>query len=141
MYEACILHARADRALRAVVAQQLEHFDVTMTEWLMLGAVCSAPSGGYSMSKLAALLDVTMPQVTALIGNLTGNKLVRQKTQSKDRRSRHVIATAKGRAVLADVEKDINSAMRLWLADIPKTDLRTYLNIVHQLAHRRDTVK
>lgn len=134
MYESCILHARADRSLRSVIAKQLESFGITMTEWLLLGVASSSPKDGYSMSKIASILDVTMPQVTALVNALMHHGLVRQKTQSNDRRSRHVLVTVKGQNTLHKVESKIDQTMRLWLADIPKTQLRIYLDIVHKLA-------
>jgi hypothetical protein len=66
MYQACLLHSRADRALRLVIARQLDQFNVTMMEWLLMGAVSSGPKDGMTMSAVAAALDVTLPQVTAL---------------------------------------------------------------------------
>lgn len=134
MYEACLQHARADRALRTVVASQLEGLKITMMEWLLLGIVADGPEKGLSMSSVAQSLDVTLPQVTALVSNLVKQKLVKQKTQSYDRRSRHVIATAKGRALLDQVEASVGTAMREWLQDIPKSQLTAYMDTVKQLS-------
>lgn len=136
MYEACLLHARADRAMRGVVAHQLEGFKVTMMEWLLLGVVCAGPDKGLSMSGVAKELDVTLPQVTALVTSLVKLRLVKQKTQSHDRRSRHVIATQRGRLMLLDMETQIAKAMREWLEDIPQDELDTYFHVVRHLATR-----
>lgn len=134
MYEACLQHARADRALRAVVSGQLEGLKITMMEWLLLGIVANGPEKGLSMSAVAQSLDVTLPQVTALVSNLVKQRLVKQKTQSYDRRSRHVMATAKGKALLEQIEASVGSAMRNWLEDIPKQQLVAYFDTVKQLA-------
>lgn len=138
MYEACLLHARADRALRTVVAKQLESFKVTMMEWLLLGVVCNGPDKGLSMSTVAKSLDVTLPQVTALVSNLVKQRLAKQKTQSHDRRSRHVVATNRGRALLEDIEEAVTRAMKEWLNDIPREKLATYLDTVRILATRSE---
>lgn len=134
MYEACMLHARADRALRLVVARELEQFKVTMMEWLLLGVVVNGPDKGLSMSAIAQNLDVTLPQVTALVSNLIKEKLVKQKTQAHDRRSRHVTATPRGTLLLGDMEKAISSAMRDWVQDVPRDQLQEYLQTVKILA-------
>lgn len=138
MYEACLLHARADRALRTVVANELDRYKVTMMEWLLLGVVVGGPDKGLSMSAIAKSLDVTLPQVTALVTNLVEIKLVKQKTQAHDRRSRHVVATTKGKLLLTDMEEAIGVMMRDWLSDIPRDDLRIYLRTVKSLATRNE---
>lgn len=134
MYEMCLLHARADRALRTVVAKQLDEFKVTMMEWLLLGAVVGGPEKGLSMSTVATTLDVTLPQVTALVTNLVKLRLVKQKTQTHDRRSRHVVATNKGKILLGDMEQSIASAMEDWLKEVPSDQLGNYLDTVRVLS-------
>lgn len=129
-----MLHARADRALRLVVAQELEQYRVTMMEWLLLGVVVNGPVNGLSMSAIAHELDVTLPQVTALVTNLIKQKLVKQKTQTHDRRSRHVIPTPKGQDLLDSIEESIVSAMKEWVADVPRDKLQVYLETVKILA-------
>jgi DNA-binding MarR family transcriptional regulator len=137
MYEICLLHARTDRALRTVVANQLDEFKVTMMEWLLLGVVCGGPEKGLSMSTIAATLDVTLPQVTALVTNLIKLRLVKQKTQAHDRRSRHVVATNRGRILLGDMEQAIARAMEEWLKDIPKDQLDIYFKTIKQLSQQQ----
>ncbi len=137
MYELCLLHARADRALRLVVTKQLEQFKLTMMEWLLLGVVCGGPDKGLSMSSIAGTLDVTLPQVTALVANLAKQKFVKQKTQLHDRRSRHVLATKRGRVVLQGTEEAIGKALQQWLTDIPPEDLEVYLKTVRHLSDQQ----
>lgn len=134
MYELCLMHARTDRGLRTVVAKQLDEFKVTMMEWLLLGVVVGGPEKGLSMSTVATTLDVTLPQVTALVTNLVKLRLVKQKTQTHDRRSRHVVATNKGKILLGDMEQAIALAMEEWLKDVPREQLAVYLQTVKQLA-------
>ncbi len=134
MYEACLLHARADRALRTVVSSKLEGLNITMMEWLLLGIVVNGPEKGLSMSSVAHSLNVTLPQVTALVSNLVKQKLVRQKTQSYDRRSRHVMASPKGKALLEQIEISVGDAIKEWLKDIPETQLLAYMETVKHLA-------
>lgn len=137
MYEACLMHSRADRALRVVVSRQLEDFNVTMMEWLLMEVVCHGPKEGMTMSAVASGLDVTLPQVTALTASLTKAKLLKQKVSRQDRRSRRLICTSSGKKLLSDIEKAANDAFRDWMADIPDEQFDAYLKTVEILANRR----
>ncbi|HTE58020.1 MAG TPA: MarR family transcriptional regulator [Verrucomicrobiae bacterium] len=137
MSQACLLHSRADRALRVVVSRQLEQFDVTMMEWLLMSVVCNGPKEGMTMSAVASALDVTLPQVTALTASLTKSKLVKQKVSRQDRRSRRLICAPSGKRLVEETESAINKAMKDWTADIPPEQLKIYLATVELLAMRK----
>ena len=139
MYEACLLHSRADRALRVVVSRQLEHFNVTMMEWLLMGVVCAGAKDGMTMTAVASALDVTLPQVTALTSSLTKSKLVKQKVSRQDRRSRRLVCTPSGKRLVEDTEKAIAGAMKDWTKDIPREELEAYYKTVKHLANRRSS--
>jgi DNA-binding MarR family transcriptional regulator len=137
--ERFLLHARADRVVRAFVAKQLEPYQLTMMEWLLLGVVNSGPKDGVSMSAAAQTLDVTLPQITALANKLLGLKLIRQKTQSHDRRSRHILPTGKGKTALEDIEAAISNALEEWLAGFSKEQREQYLRNIQWLATHKYT--
>jgi DNA-binding MarR family transcriptional regulator len=137
MYQACLLHSKADRTLRVVVSKQLEQFDITMMEWLLMGAVHAGPKEGITMSAVASTLDVTLPQVTALTASLTKAKLLKQKVSPRDRRSRRLVVTPSGKSLLEEVESSVDSTFRDWLSDIPREQLDTYFETVKLLADRK----
>lgn len=139
MYEACLLHSRADRALRVVVSRQLEAFDVTMMEWLLIGVVCVGPKEGMTMTAVASALDVTLPQVTALTASLTKSKLIKQKVSRQDRRSRRLACLPAGKRLLEQTEAAIGKAMKGWTADVPRDQLMTYFDTVRHLANNKVT--
>lgn len=137
MYEACLLHSRADRTLRLIVAKQLDQYKITMMEWLLLGSVQKSQKEGVTMSSVAARLDVTLPQVTALTTGLTKNKLVKQKISRQDRRSRRLTVTPAGNKLLLMVEEEARKILQQWVADIPPEQLAAYLKTVEILANRK----
>lgn len=134
MYEACLMHSRADRALRLVVANALEEFNITMMQWLLLATVQKGPATGMRMKELAEALDVTMPQITALMNDLTKMKLAKQKINSSDRRSRRLSTTPLGKQHLQKIDKTINSVLKDWLEEVPTQDMNSYLATVKRLA-------
>lgn len=135
MYQACLLHSRAERVLKGLVSKQLESWDITRMEWLLLATV-SEPSkvaAGHTMGEVADKLDVRLSQLTALAGKLNESKLLAQAVAKHDRRTRYLKITPKGSKFLNDIEGDMRSAMRDWLAGIPREQLATYMQTVKQL--------
>lgn len=136
MYEALLLHSRADRALRLVVSNQLDRLNVTMMEWLLLATVQLGPKEGMTMTEVADKLDVTLPQVTALTVKLTKLKLVKQKVSREDRRSRRLVSTQEAFKLLESIEKEVRGAMRDWIGDLPEEQLSGYIKTVEVLGSR-----
>ena len=126
MYEICLLHARSDRAMRAIIAQRLESLGITMMEWLLIGVVSAGKGQGLTMSEIAGTLQVTLPQVTALVNKLLPLKLIKQKSASTDRRSRMVTVTSKGQLALDDANTALDTAMQSWLDGVSTEQLKMY---------------
>lgn len=137
MYQSCLLHSRADRAMRLVVSRRLEQFNVTMMEWLLMGVVQNGPKEGMTMTAVASALDVTLPQVTALTSRLTKLKLLKQKVSRQDRRSRRLAVTSAGKKLLEETESEVDGAMREWMSGIPDDQLTTYMETLEILADRK----
>jgi len=116
--------------LRAMVGNCLEQFKITMMEWLLLGVVGEAPKEGITLSHIADALDVSQPQVSALMDEVLSQRLVRQKVNKKDRRSRTVALTPKRARLVERIEAAITNHLKEWLAEIPKEQLQAYLNTI-----------
>lgn len=134
MYEVCLLHARADRATRALISERLAAQQITMMEWLLLGTVAGGSGQGLTMSEIAGSLHVTLPQVTALVNKLLPLKLIKQKSASSDRRSRLVTVTNKGQLTLDEANKALDIAMNDLLGGVPDDQLKAYLATLKQFA-------
>jgi MarR family transcriptional regulator for hemolysin len=135
-YQACILHARSDRNLRAIVASSLKEHKLTMNEWLLLALVAESDHG-YEMKEVATLLAVGQPHITALLKNLLKQKVLSQSSGESDRRTRIITVTAKGKRLLATIERKVRRCLRDWMADIPPDDLTVYLGVVFKLAQKQ----
>lgn len=134
MYEICLLHAQSDRSLRAAIASLLEESKITMMEWLLLGVVAAGPSKGMTMSEIAQSLNVTLPQVTALVNKLLPLKLVKQKSASTDRRSRLVSLTNKGQLVFNESSKLLDGAQPTIFSGSDAADMSSYTAMLARMA-------
>lgn len=135
IYELCLSHSHADRALRTIIAEQLQEARLTMMQWLLLGVLAEAPKQGLSMSEVAAKLGITLPQVTALTTDLTERRLAKLKTQSKDRRSRHALLTAKGEELLHSATKQVDTSLE---ALFPEEKRQAYVELVKTFIEKPD---
>ncbi len=135
MYQACLMHSRAERVLKGYVSRQLEVWDITRMEWLVLASVAETPQvdAGHTMGEIADQLDVRLSQLTALVTKMIATNLVTQKVAEHDRRTRYLAITPKGRKLLDEIETTMRSAMREWLGNIPKDRLAIYLRTVEEL--------
>lgn len=135
LFELSLLQTRASRNLRLPINRRLEEYNLTMMEWLVLSVAATGKTNGLSMTAVATALDVTMPQVTALCNKLVKMRLLRQKTQTSDRRSRHIILTAKGRSTLDNVNATLGSVRQELDKQLGSKDLATYKTLLNNLAH------
>lgn len=134
MYEVCLLHSKSDRLLRLVVSRELEPYNITMMQWLLLVTVSKGPNAGMRMTELSEQLDVTMPQITALMNDLVEQKLAKQKINSTDRRSRRLSITSAGKKRLEEIDGSVDDALNKWLLPVPENDLNGYFATLKKMA-------
>ncbi len=138
MYELCLLQIRADRAMRAVISQQLEFYDLDIMEWIALGAISSNAKYGFGMSEVAVILGVSLPQVTALATHLQESKFIRQEVLLSDRRGRQLIITPKGKRALMRLEELVAAALRTWIKNAPGKQFQDYIHLLDRRSKRTD---
>jgi DNA-binding MarR family transcriptional regulator len=136
MYEWCLMHARADRAMRTLVSERLAKQNLSIMEWLALNVVKAGPKEGVSMSQIADILDVTLPQVSALVNSLIKLNLVKQRVLVSDRRGRQVTPTLRGKRHLQKLENELSQALKLWSQEIPKNNLSAYIKTVTSFSEK-----
>lgn len=138
-HEKSLLVARSSRVIRSFLASEVEdgHSSVTFMEWLVLGLAVDSGSKGLTMSEAAAMLDVTLPQVTAIANRLIEHKLVVQKVEAKDRRARRLRATSKGKKIIRAKEEQITEAIREWLykdTGLTFDDMNHFFYVLNQIS-------
>lgn len=106
--EAFLQRVHQERAARQEVAPILARYDITLMEWLLLGAVARNEDRRVRMSNAAESLGVTLPQVTALANRVLESKLIRYKIDPKDRRARQLELTGKGLNALEYIEEALS---------------------------------
>src|SRR3990167_8292198 len=132
--EMYMMQIRADMVVRFMILKSLEPYGLTIMEWQTLCAVDDGPDNGLSMSRVASMLDITLPQVSALVANLIDKKLVKQRTNRKDRRNRTLSLTKKGKNYKSGADSNVEVATSKLFAVVQPGQLSEYQKTINQLA-------
>lgn len=134
-YKAAILQARAYRNLRNFMVRVLKNYDLTSTEWSILGTISDeAKNGGIRISQLAKLLDVETSFVTNMAKKLIKRDLATYAYDEDDGRVRLLIATDKAHLKVIEIESKLRKEMRLWLEDVDHKQLAIYINVLGKIS-------
>jgi len=98
---------------------------------VLAAAARSAPA---SQSALAQQLGIDRTVMTYLLDDLERTELVERRPAPTDRRTRHVVATTRGRGLLDDLAARLAQAEAHVLAGLPDSDQQTFKALLQRLA-------
>ena len=136
-YQAVILQARAYRTIRTFMVDILKRYNLTLTEWLMIGFVVDTNRNGARISDLADVLGVEMPVITNLVNRAEKTGWVTRSVDPDDKRAKRIVSTMEGREKACDIEGELQAATGDWLKDLDISMLDAYLSIVSSLATKQ----
>lgn len=117
-YVSGLLWAKANRAFRLRIGSSLEKYSLTLTEWALLGRLYESKSNGVHLADLAAALSVEPPLVTTMVSGLEKKGLVLRKEDIRDRRAKFIYLTEKGRAIVPEIEENVQQAVQKLLSGL-----------------------
>lgn len=100
------------RLRRTIYDQRLKSLGITRSQWWVLAHLSRKDSEGFMQVELARLLDVGKVTLGGLIDRLEDNGFVVRAPDKIDRRSKRVLMSAKGKALvdkLFNVSKGVNT--------------------------------
>jgi MarR family 2-MHQ and catechol resistance regulon transcriptional repressor len=133
-YEAAMRQSQAFRALSIFLTAELKQFDLSLSEWKLLGHL--SETNEMTPSEIAILLNVKLPISTRILKSLVLKKCIVRRISHKDNRVIHAHITKKGKNLVNEVEKHLRQEMKNFLSDIDRQDLETYLKVVVQLSRK-----
>lgn len=129
-----VQHYSAIRSLENLSNYYLKPVNLTLMEWLFLRIVFNGPDSGLPMSKIAEILTVSQPQVTAIINKLLPQKLVKQKISRQDRRVKTVVLTARGERLFNFVNSQIQDEMNRLAKKHTDKQIEAYEKVLSNIA-------
>jgi DNA-binding MarR family transcriptional regulator len=127
-YDSGLVQGKAYRILTTNITDVLLPYSISMPEWKLLGQL--AEGGNMKLAKLAELLAVEAPLVTALVDSLEKKGLVKRTSDPQDKRAKLIEATPKAMKILEELEPKVKAKARLLLDGISQDDLVTYLKVL-----------
>lgn len=135
-YQMMIAQSKAYRKVRAFMDITLHPYNLTITEWLIIGVAIDAGPTGIRISELAKTLGVEMPVITNLVHKATHTGWLRRIEDSDDKRARRVVMTHAGLDKACDIEGELNKATSPWLKDINTKSIKGYYEVIAELSQK-----
>ena len=133
-YQAAMIQSQAYRALANFMNKQLGEFQLSLSEWKVLGHLNE--SNVMTPSEISKLLNVKSPISSRLLKTLGAKGLLTRRKDKTDNRIFHITITPEGRGLVASVEKRLRASMKQFLADVDSNDLENYLKVLNLIAHK-----
>ena len=135
-YQAVISQARAFRVLRSFMTDVLQKYDITMTEWLMIGSALDKGAEGIRVSELAKTLGVEMPVITNLVHKAVAGGWVTSAIDTDDKRAKKIAVTEYCIEQACAIEGELLEGTKSWLDGVDKHMLKGYFEVVDALARK-----
>lgn len=133
-YQTVIAQARAYRKVRSFMDKTLKPYNLTITEWLIIGTAIDAGPTGIRISDIAKILGVEMPVITNLVHKATNTRWLRRIEDSEDKRARRVVMTHMGLEKACNIEGELKKATAPWLKDIDSHALKGFFEVIAELS-------
>jgi len=91
---------------------------------------------GMTQIELAEVLEVEPPTIGRLLDSLEAQRLIERRPVEHDRRAKQIVLTDEGRELASELIHIADELREAMLCDIPESDLRTAIGILHEVIKR-----
>jgi DNA-binding MarR family transcriptional regulator len=128
--EALLSIARTEAVTRERLDRVLAPHGLSMTQYNVLRILRGAGTNGLCRNEIGDRLISRMPDVSRLLDRMEAAGLVRRVRSTEDRRLVNTTLTAKGRALVDELDDDVAKAQEQQLGHMTKTQLRTLIDLL-----------
>jgi DNA-binding MarR family transcriptional regulator len=121
-YTSGLLFTRAHKAVRACIYVVLGKYQLTPSQWAILGNTVQAPEG-IRLSSVAKQMDVKAPLVTMLANGLIDQGLITRVAHHTDGRAKLLVATNKGKRLATQVEHEVSAEIARLMQGVNPNDI------------------
>lgn len=101
------------RALDSIANIEFKEYDLTRGQYLYLIRICENP--GIIQEKLAEMIKVDRTTASRAIKKLEANGFIEKKSDSANRKIKHIFPTEKGKAVFPNISRENEHSERVAL--------------------------
>ena len=134
------LFMKAHKLLRLEVATCLQRFNLTPTNWALLGIIKQSKNG-IQLSEVAAHMSVKAPLITNLAQDMITHGHVQLISHRTDGRAKLLSLTPSGKEFIRKVETAMSEVLTKVLAGITEEELVTFKKVLETIVHNSNTKK
>jgi DNA-binding MarR family transcriptional regulator len=135
-YESGVIQSAAHRLTMKIKADFLDQYDLSPTQWFVIGHVYDAGDDGIRLNDLKRILDSTMPFVTNLVNNLESKGLLYKMNTTDDSRVKVAKLNPKHKKLVQEIEAGLREKLRVELYSkdsITREELATYISVLYKI--------
>ena len=135
-YQSGMVQASAHRLLNRTINVILEPYDLTSTQWFMIGHIYDAGSAGVKLTDLMGVLDTKLPFITNSVNLLESRGIVQKTGHATDNRIKLVTIHPRYRKQVDKIETHLREQLRklLYREDhITRAELETYITVLYKM--------
>jgi DNA-binding MarR family transcriptional regulator len=134
--EAFVSLARTEAALHDDLDRVLGPRGLSLTQYNVLRILRGAGSNGLCRNEIAQRLITRMPDVTRLLDRMEAAGLVSRIRSTEDRRLVNTTLTQRGRALVDDLDPDVDRMHREQLGHLADAELRTLIDLLERARNK-----
>ncbi|HTK47270.1 MAG TPA: MarR family transcriptional regulator [Gemmatimonadaceae bacterium] len=128
--EALVSIARTEAVTRERLERVLAPHGLSMTQYNVLRILRGAGPAGLCRNDIGDRLISRMPDVSRLLDRMESAGLVSRVRSTQDRRLVNTTLTAKGRALVDELDSDVSDAQKQQLGHMTNEQLRTLVDLL-----------
>lgn len=129
-----LLHGTA-RAWRQKLDARLKPMGLSQAKWRTLMHL-SIAEDALTQTEIAGRLGVEEPSVVTLLNRLEKEGWVTRQNSARDRRCKMVVLGKRAERVIEQINTAANNLRHELLADIPRDELQTCIEVLHRIRER-----
>jgi MarR family transcriptional regulator for hemolysin len=137
-YRSGLLQVKSYKILQGRVAATLEAFNLSASEWSIIGIV-SEHKNGLNLASIADVLGVEPPLVTILIEGLVRKNLVKKADHPIDKRVKLIFITPKSKNLIPEIEQSLKGVLNELLSGLSIDDLQAYKKVLETIVKNNNS--
>jgi MarR family transcriptional regulator, lower aerobic nicotinate degradation pathway regulator len=117
----------------AIFMDQARTFDITPVQYSAIFAINNHP--GIDQTALCNIIAFDRSTIGDVVARLETKKLIKRRNGPRDRRTKSLYVTPRGRRLLADIEPAVASTQRLILAPLKAGERSVFMAMLKELVH------
>ena len=135
-YESGVMQSTAHRVLTRIQSDFLSQYELTSTQWFVIGYLYNAGPDGARLNDLMNILDTTMPFITNTVNFLESKNILSKSSSTDDSRVKIARLNPSYESTVQEIEQGLREELRLRLYredKISREQLSTYIDVLYKI--------